>query len=145
MSFFLVMVWFTWRTTDHHTLSSNVTAATPEYSFLASLHAFLVKHSETPSTISRVSPASAENDGGRFDRFALRNTGAPRTLNLYVYEMPAKFTTDLLWLFQNSLEQTENLTSNGSPVHRLIQQVSLRLLYLVSPFHSIGLAELSLL
>lgn len=53
---------------------------------------------------------------------------SPPTLNIYVYEMPAKFTTDLLWLFHNSLDQTVNLTSNGSPVHRLIQQVYLRLL-----------------
>jgi hypothetical protein len=49
--------------------------------------------------VSVVSPAGGE-DGERFDRFAMSNTAAPRTLNVYVYEMPAKFT-NLLWLFQN--------------------------------------------
>ena len=104
-------------------MSSNPTVTTPEYSFLASLHALLMKHSETSDTISGVSPASGENDRQRFDGFVTSDTAAPPTLNVYVYEMPAKFTTDLLWLFQNSLELTQNLTSNGSPVQRLVQQV----------------------
>lgn len=46
-------------------------------------------------------------------------------LRVYVYQMPNKFTYDLLWLFRNSYKQTSNLTSNGSPVHRLIQQHSI--------------------
>ena len=44
-------------------------------------------------------------------------------LKIYVYNMPSKFTYDLLWLFRNTYKQTSNLTSNGSPVHRLIEQV----------------------
>lgn len=45
-------------------------------------------------------------------------------LRVFVYEMPAKFTYDLLWLFRNTYKETSNLTSNGSPVHRLIEQHS---------------------
>lgn len=48
-----------------------------------------------------------------------------KILRVYVYEMPAKFTYDLLWLFHNTYKQTFNLTSNGSPVHRLIEQHSI--------------------
>lgn len=44
-------------------------------------------------------------------------------LKVYVYNMPSKFTYDLLWLFRNTYKETSNLTSNGSPVHRLIEQV----------------------
>lgn len=48
--------------------------------------------------------------------------GSP--IRVYVYDMPSKFTYDLLWLFQSTYRETVNLTSNGSPVHRLIEQVS---------------------
>lgn len=44
-------------------------------------------------------------------------------VNVYVYEMPDKFTYDLLELFWTTYKETVNLTSNGSPVHRLIEQV----------------------
>ncbi|KAL9253870.1 putative arabinosyltransferase ARAD1 [Drosera capensis] len=50
--------------------------------------------------------------------------GGSMTVRVYVYEMPAKFTYDLLWLFRNTCKETDNLTSNGSPVHRLIEQHS---------------------
>lgn len=46
-----------------------------------------------------------------------------RVLWVYVYEMPSKFTCDLLKLFRDTYKETTNLTSNGSPVHRLIEQV----------------------
>ncbi|KAL5994831.1 hypothetical protein ACLOJK_024888 [Asimina triloba] len=49
---------------------------------------------------------------------------APSVLRVYVYDMPSKFTYDLLWLFWNTYKKTDNLTSNGSPVHRLIEQHS---------------------
>ncbi|KAF9617846.1 hypothetical protein IFM89_039028 [Coptis chinensis] len=49
----------------------------------------------------------------------------PSVVRVYVYEMPAKFTYDLLRLFQNTYKDTSNLTSNGSPVHRLIEQHSI--------------------
>lgn len=46
-------------------------------------------------------------------------------VKVYVYEMPKKFTLDLLWLFHNTYKETSNATSNGSPVHRLIEQHSI--------------------
>ncbi|KAG9155743.1 hypothetical protein Leryth_004008 [Lithospermum erythrorhizon] len=46
-------------------------------------------------------------------------------IKVYVYDMPSKFTYDLLWLFHNSYRDTFNATSNGSPVHRLIEQHSI--------------------
>ncbi|KAG4979287.1 hypothetical protein JHK82_032536 [Glycine max] len=46
-------------------------------------------------------------------------------LRVYVYDMPPKFTHDLLWLFKNTYRDTSNLTSNGSPVHRLVEQHSI--------------------
>lgn len=59
-------------------------------------------------------------------------------VRVYVYEMPAKFTYDLLRLFRNTFPDTANLTSNGSPVHRLIEQVgefNLFSLFVFAPFH----------
>ncbi|GAB2255580.1 hypothetical protein Droror1_Dr00009358 [Drosera rotundifolia] len=50
--------------------------------------------------------------------------GGSMPVRVYVYDMPAKFTYDLLWLFWNTYKETDNLTSNGSPVHRLIEQHS---------------------
>lgn len=44
-------------------------------------------------------------------------------VRVYVYEMPNKFTYDMLELFWSTYKETVNLTSNGSPVHRLIEQV----------------------
>lgn len=58
-----------------------------------------------------------------FPALSLSDSSSP--LRVYVYEMPPKFTYDLLWLFHNSYKQTSNLTSNGSPVHRLIEQHSI--------------------
>ncbi|PPD96307.1 hypothetical protein GOBAR_DD06652 [Gossypium barbadense] len=46
-------------------------------------------------------------------------------IRVYVYQMPNKFTYNLLWLFRNTYRETSNLTSNGSPVHRLIEQHSI--------------------
>ncbi|KAG6400702.1 hypothetical protein SASPL_137544 [Salvia splendens] len=46
-------------------------------------------------------------------------------IRVYVYDMPSKFTYDLLWLFHSTYKETTNLTSNGSPVHRLIEQHSI--------------------
>ncbi|XP_020595607.1 probable arabinosyltransferase ARAD1 isoform X1 [Phalaenopsis equestris] len=39
--------------------------------------------------------------------------------------MPAKFTYNLLRLFRDTYKDTSNSTSNGSPVHRLIEQHSI--------------------
>ncbi|XP_073394692.1 probable arabinosyltransferase ARAD1 isoform X1 [Physcomitrium patens] len=120
---FLVMAWSTWNATDYFPRNLHPTVNTPEISFLASLHGFLMKHAEISWKVSVDSPGIAVHGEG-IDRSPGSIPTSPPTLNIYVYEMPAKFTTDLLWLFHNSLDQTVNLTSNGSPVHRLIQQHS---------------------
>lgn len=70
--------------------------------------------------------AVAELDGAIWRREAERlyeNPFDPKVVRVYVYEMPRRFTYDLLWLFRNTYKETTNLTSNGSPVHRLIEQV----------------------
>ncbi|KAI5070595.1 hypothetical protein GOP47_0014938 [Adiantum capillus-veneris] len=46
-----------------------------------------------------------------------------RTRSLHL--LRRKFTYDLLQLFHESYKETVNLTSNGSPVHRLIEQHSI--------------------
>ncbi|ONK78112.1 uncharacterized protein A4U43_C02F14480 [Asparagus officinalis] len=102
-------------------------ASPPEYSFVASLERFLTSRSQShPSSASSDAPESAEaldrlisrREEESGDRFGLS------VVRVYVYEMPAKFTYDLLWLFRNTYKETVNLTSNGSPVHRLIEQHS---------------------
>lgn len=52
-------------------------------------------------------------------------------VRVYVYEMPNKFTYDMLELFWSTYKETVNLTSNGSPVHRLIEQVVIKVMLLV--------------
>lgn len=54
----------------------------------------------------------------------LTQSSMHQPLKVYVYDMPSKFTYDLLRLFQETYKETVNLTSNGSPVHRLIEQHS---------------------
>ncbi|OAY74836.1 putative arabinosyltransferase ARAD1 [Ananas comosus] len=105
----------------------------PDYSFLASLDKFL----------ATAAPAAADAaDGGDSAVGALDDAiwaketerlygdpsdpwSASSVLRVYVYEMPPKFTYDLLRLFRDSYKETTNLTSNGSPVHRLIEQHSI--------------------
>lgn len=105
----------------------------PETSFVASLEHFL-DHKYPTSSSSSLFPTVSEEDVSRFDdqvfsqerdRF-YREPYYPLDLpiRVYVYEMPSKFTYDLLWLFRNTYRNTDNLTSNGSPVHRLIEQHS---------------------
>lgn len=108
----------------------------PETSFLISLEHFLARRSS--SMLSRnlddTADLAADDDVGKFDDdvFASeseRLRGDPYypldlPLRVYVYEMPRKFTYDLLLLFWNTYKETSNLTSNGSPVHRLIEQHS---------------------
>ena len=55
---------------------------------------------------------------------SLGHWSALSVVKVFVYEMPNKFTYDLLKLFLTTYKETENLTSNGSPVHRLIEQVT---------------------
>ncbi|XP_030534163.1 probable arabinosyltransferase ARAD1 isoform X2 [Rhodamnia argentea] len=110
----------------------------PETSFLISLEHFLAHRSS--STLSRnpddtAGPAADDDDDVRkfddsvFASESERLRGDPYyplglPLRVYVYEMPRKFTYDLLLLFWNIYKETSNLTSNGSPVHRLIEQHS---------------------
>lgn len=107
-----------------------------DYSFVSSLEKFLSKSRTTRQGDDTVSSVVQE-DVRRLDDLIWRreNERIYRDLfypaagegnlgiRVYVYEMPDKFTYDLLWLFQNTYKETDNLTSNGSPVHRLIEQV----------------------
>ncbi|XP_010904725.1 probable arabinosyltransferase ARAD1 isoform X3 [Elaeis guineensis] len=113
-------------------------AAAPEYSFVASLEKFLT--SRRP--VAAESSSAAADAGGAavkalddtiWEKETERLYGDPAdpwsvlsVVRVYVYEMPAKFTYDLLWLFRNTYKETANLTSNGSPVHRLIEQEALK-------------------
>ncbi|KAK7404295.1 hypothetical protein VNO78_05075 [Psophocarpus tetragonolobus] len=101
-----------------------------ETSFVTSLEHFLANaNSHSPT------PPDQQNDIGKLDD-AVYHSEMDRLfsdpyyplslpLRVYVYDMPPKFTYDLLWLFKNTYADTSNLTSNGSPVHRLITQHSI--------------------
>ena len=106
-----------------------------DYSFVSSLDKFLITHkSNSPSSRDdTVRGAVDERDVKRLDdliseeeekRLYGGETSFYSPIRVYVYDMPSKFTYDLLWLFHNTYKETTNLTSNGSPVHRLIEQVS---------------------
>ncbi|KAJ9546185.1 hypothetical protein OSB04_025892, partial [Centaurea solstitialis] len=87
------------------------------YSFVDSLEKFLSFHGSRRLPDDSVADSAAEDDQQvkRLDDLIWRSETA---------RMPAKFTYDMLWLFQNTYRETFNLTSNGSPVHRLIEQHS---------------------
>ncbi|XP_066315255.1 probable arabinosyltransferase ARAD1 [Miscanthus floridulus] len=99
-------------------------------SFLASLDRFL---SDPHPSASASAAAPGELDAAIRVQEEARLYGddpawpapAAGPLRIYVYEMPSKFTYDLLRLFRDSYRDTDNLTSNGSPVHRLIEQHSI--------------------
>ncbi|XVF06894.1 hypothetical protein REPUB_Repub06bG0090500 [Reevesia pubescens] len=108
----------------------------PETSFVASLEHFLTHKAPNHHPTSDDSVRTVLlDDVRRLDerKFANemelvhRNPYNPLSMpiRVYVYEMPKKFTYDLLWLFRNTYRDTSNLTSNGSPVHRLIEQHSI--------------------
>ncbi|KAL9431601.1 hypothetical protein AB3S75_026737 [Citrus x aurantiifolia] len=108
--------------------------AKPETSFVASIERFLA---QTSQRFRDDTVTSLTEDGvvRKFDDVASKierqrvyeDSYYPLSLpiRVYVYEMPRKFTYDLLWLFRNTYKDTSNLTSNGSPVHRLIEQHSI--------------------
>lgn len=121
----------------------------PEYSFVASLEHFLLTSNpplrspgvpdDTVVTVAQEgSVAKLDESIWRREREKLLREDslypalAFSPLRVYVYEMPSKFTFDLLWLFRNTYKETSNLTSNGSPVHRLIEQVRMALLVFFS-------------
>ncbi|XP_056858930.1 probable arabinosyltransferase ARAD1 isoform X2 [Raphanus sativus] len=102
-----------------------------ETSFVASLEQFLI-HKAPKLTFGDDTVRGGEShddDLRKLDEMENRllnedPTGFP--VKVYVYEMPKKFTVDLLWLFHNTYKETSNATSNGSPVHRLIEQEALK-------------------
>lgn len=120
--------------TIHSSLSSNF-----DYSFVVSLEKFLTASSGHQGWTSRSDDSVGsvgEEDVKKLDDSIWKTENhrfyedsfypsAASPLRVYVYEMPSKFTYDLLWLFQNTYRETSNLTSNGSPVHRLIEQHSI--------------------
>ncbi|XP_058206405.1 probable arabinosyltransferase ARAD1 isoform X1 [Rhododendron vialii] len=101
-----------------------------DYSFVASLEKFLAQE---PRALLDDTVASASEQGVTKLDDMIWKTETERLygdplfppLRVYVYEMPKKFTYDLLTLFWNTYRETSNLTSNGSPVHRLIEQHSI--------------------
>ncbi|KAJ1285885.1 hypothetical protein BS78_03G312300 [Paspalum vaginatum] len=107
-----------------HAILASPSATT---SFLASLDRFL----SYPHPSASAAAAPGDLDAAIRDQEETRLYGdtawpapAAGPLRVYVYEMPSKFTYDLLKLFRDSYRETDNLTSNGSPVHRLIEQHS---------------------
>lgn len=114
--------------------STNPTRS-PQTSFVASLEDFLAHR--VPKTRSDDTVRTTDGDdvvGVRAlddsmykvesERLVHGDPIGTTPIRVYVYEMPSKFTYDLLWLFRNTYRDTSNLTSNGSPVHRLIAQHS---------------------
>uniref|UniRef100_I1NSK9 Exostosin GT47 domain-containing protein n=1 Tax=Oryza glaberrima TaxID=4538 RepID=I1NSK9_ORYGL len=95
--------------------------------FLASLDRFLA--SPRRSAPSSAAPGDLDAAIRAEEEARLHGGGAwpaaPAPLRVYVYEMPSRFTYDLLRLFRDSYRETSNLTSNGSPVHRLVEQHSI--------------------
>ncbi|KAJ1285886.1 hypothetical protein BS78_03G312300 [Paspalum vaginatum] len=109
-----------------HAILASPSATT---SFLASLDRFL----SYPHPSASAAAAPGDLDAAIRDQEETRLYGdtawpapAAGPLRVYVYEMPSKFTYDLLKLFRDSYRETDNLTSNGSPVHRLIEQEALK-------------------
>lgn len=116
----------------HPSLTSNI-----DYSFVVSLEKFLAANSGKRGSTSRSDDsvgAVGNEDVKKLDDSIWKTENqrfyedsfypsAASPLRVYVYEMPTKFTYDLLRLFRNTYRETSNLTSNGSPVHRLIEQV----------------------
>ncbi|KAF5450697.1 hypothetical protein F2P56_031026 [Juglans regia] len=106
----------------------------PETSFVASLEHFLVhrapKSPPAALLVRGTDDVVGDLDDSMYGIESERVLGDPyfpvgMPIRVYVYEMPSKFTYDLLWLFRNTYRDTSNLTSNGSPVHRLIEQHSI--------------------
>eukprot|EP01018_Ginkgo_biloba_P037778 Gb_03999 [translate_table: standard] len=120
--------------------SSHFLHTKPQHSFVLSLEKFLATRAPKPISGSLAPDYTASFDGNvtlaaanklddaMWERERLQlteNQDGRFPLRVYIYDMPSKFTYDLLWLFQNSYRETANLTSNGSPVHRLIEQHSI--------------------
>ncbi|PUZ54294.1 hypothetical protein GQ55_5G119400 [Panicum hallii var. hallii] len=96
-------------------------------SFLASLDSFLAAPhaSDSAAAPGDLDAAIRAQEEARLHGDPAWPAPAAGPLRVYVYEMPSKFTYDMLRLFRDSYRKTDNLTSNGSPVHRLIEQHSI--------------------
>ncbi|CAH9136846.1 unnamed protein product [Cuscuta epithymum] len=108
-----------------------------DYSFVSSLEKFLAKSPRSLSVSDdSVLDTITAGDVQKLDDLKWKKEiqslyeepfyPAFSPIKVYVYDMPKKFTYDLLWLFRNTYKETGNLTSNGSPVHRLIEQEALK-------------------
>ncbi|CAO2171819.1 unnamed protein product [Urochloa humidicola] len=102
-------------------------SSTTTTSFLASLDSFLAAPhpSDSAAAPGDLDAAIRAQEEARIYGDPAWPAPAAGPLRVYVYEMPSKFTYDLLRLFRDSYRETGNLTSNGSPVHRLIEQHSI--------------------
>ncbi|KAL5220880.1 hypothetical protein ABZP36_025593 [Zizania latifolia] len=125
---FVVASYFLLLSPSSPGLASPSSGSAAVTSFLASLDHFLA--SPRPSASF---PAPGDLDAAILAEEEARLYGDPGgawpaaavPLRVYVYEMPSKFTYDLLRLFRDSYRETTNLSSNGSPVHRLVEQHSI--------------------
>ncbi|CAA2968065.1 probable arabinosyltransferase ARAD1 [Olea europaea subsp. europaea] len=127
----LFYIFSTSPTVPHVTLNADV-----DYSFVFSLEKFLT-HSESHTRVpdDTVTDTVTQQDVENLDHLISRKQTQriyddsfyplSSPIRVYVYTMPSKFTYDLLWLFRSTYKETHNLTSNGSPVHRLIEQHSI--------------------
>lgn len=116
-----------------------------DYSFLSSLQKFL---SSKPHRSRDDSVISTAGDVKRLDDLMWRREteklyehSVNSVVRVYVYKMPDKFTYDMLELFWSTYKETVNLTSNGSPVHRLIEQVVVQLIFLVWLYECFSLID----
>ncbi|WCJ38824.1 Exostosin family protein [Euphorbia peplus] len=132
-NFLLTIFFFFSSSSQSQNFSNSNPPPKPQTSFLTSLEQFLAaksapKHSD--DTVVEVRDDDVlKLDERMFLRESERLYGSPYypfdfLIRVYVYEMPRRFTYDLLLLFRNSYRDSNNLISNGSPVHRLIEQHS---------------------
>ncbi|KAL1213031.1 putative arabinosyltransferase ARAD1 [Cardamine amara subsp. amara] len=134
-SFSLLVILYTFLSSGRPSVSYRNPSDHPETSFVTSLEHFLIHKAPKLSLPVRDDTARGESDDydvkkldelvfARENQWLNENAGE-FPIKVYVYEMPKKFTLDLLWLFHNTYKETSNATSNGSPVHRLIEQHSI--------------------
>ncbi|KAF2599428.1 hypothetical protein F2Q68_00007416 [Brassica cretica] len=128
----LLVILYTFSSSSRPSISNPNPPNPTETSFVPSLEKFLIH--KAPKLSIRDDTVHGERDDRKLDEMVFEREN--RLLNedpvypvgypvkVYVYEMPKKFTLDLLWLFHNTYKETSNATSNGSPVHRLIEQHS---------------------
>ncbi|KAF8097904.1 hypothetical protein N665_0279s0034 [Sinapis alba] len=129
-SFSLLVTLYTFSSSARPSVSSLNQSDRTETSFVASLEQFLIR--KAPKLTFGDDTVRGESDDDdlrkldeRENRLLNEDHPVGYPVKVYVYEMPKKFTLDLLWLFHNTYKETLNATSNGSPLHRLIEQHSI--------------------